>query len=265
MKISPIPAQIWRHQALGLTLLLVVASTLSSCSAPAKSVNDQAKVDPQLEKQVLEIIRKNPQAIIESVQAYQEQQQENLKAEREKFITTMKTDPSKSIGDSPWMGSPDKKIVLLEFSDFQCPFCSRAHKTTKEFMAKYKDKVTLAYKHLPLTEIHTEALPAARASWAAHQQGKFWEYHDALFEQQDKLGEDLYISIAKKLGLDLDKFNKDRASDAALKAIEKDTEIASNLGITGTPFFLMNGESFSGAVDITEMEKILARVSGATK
>ena len=101
----------------------------------------------------------------------------------------MTTNPKSAIGDSPSTGSASQQIVLLEFSDFQCPFCARAHDTVKQFMAKNQDKVTLAYKHFPLTSIHPQAMPAAKAAWAAQQQGKFWEYYSALFEGQKQLGD----------------------------------------------------------------------------
>jgi protein-disulfide isomerase len=209
----------------------------------------------------LQIIRENPQAILESVQAYQQQQQEALKAARQSFFDQMKSSPKSVIGDSPSMGSASQQIVLLEFSDFQCPFCAKAHDTVKQFMAKHQDKVTLAYKHFPLTSIHPQALPAAKAAWAAQQQGKFWEYYNALFEGQKQLGEEFYGSIAQKLNLKLDKFNADRNSPAAEAAIQKDLQLAQSLGIEGTPFFIMNGKTFSGAIELAEMESILASIS----
>jgi len=173
----------------------------------------------------------------------------------------MNSSPKSAIGDSPTTGAASQQIVLLEFSDFQCPFCARAHDTVKQFMAKHQDQVTLAYKHFPLTSIHPQALPAAKAAWAAGQQGKFWEYYSALFEGQKQLGEDLYPAIAQKLNLKLDKFNTDRNSQSAEAAIQKDLQLAQSLGIEGTPFFIMNGKTFSGAIELAEMENILASVS----
>jgi protein-disulfide isomerase len=197
---------------------LLLGCTLAGClvfigCSPAQSAAGNS-VDPKLKEQVLQIIRENPQAILDSVQAYQQQQQQSLKAAQESFLQEMKTNPKSAIGDSPSTGSASQQIVLLEFSDFQCPFCARAHDTVKQFMAKHQDKVTLAYKHFPLTSIHPQALPAAKAAWAAQQQGKFWEYYSALFEGQKQLGEPLYASIAQKLNLKLDKFNTDRNSPA---------------------------------------------------
>jgi protein-disulfide isomerase len=126
-------------------------------------------------------------------------------------------------------------------------------------MAKHQNEVTLVYKHFPLTSIHPQALSAAKAAWAANQQGKFWQYNDALFTQQDKLGEELYLEIAQSLNLDLEQFNRDR--NVADTAITQDMQLAEKLGVTGTPFFVMNEEIFSGAMQLSNMEKVLARVS----
>lgn len=242
-----------------LIAIFSMVIAISGCNSSAQSTNNLT--NPELEKQVLQIIRDNPEVIIESVQAYQQEQQQQKQASQQEILQQFKDNPQEQIGDSPTFGSTAQKIVLYEFSDFQCPFCAKAQENLKEFMDKNQDRVTLVFKHLPLTRIHPQAIPAAKASWAAQQQGKFWEYHDALFEQQDKLGEELYLEIANNLGLDVDKFNSDRQSEAATTSIEKDVKLAQKLGVSGTPFFVMNGETFSGAVKLSQMEETLAKVS----
>lgn len=239
--------------------ILTVSIAISGCSSSVQSANEQ--VTPELEKQVLQIIRNHPEVIIESVQAYQQEQKQQLQANQTEILEELKTNPEKMIGDSPTLGSNSQKIVLFEFSDFQCPFCAKVQGNLKEFMNKHQDRVTLVFKHLPLSRIHAEAIPAAKAAWAAQEQGKFWEYHDALFKQQDKLGEELYLKIANSLNLDLEKFNRDRNSDRAIAALEADVKMAQKFGVSGTPFFIMNGETFSGAVEISEMEKVLNKIS----
>ena len=124
-------------------------------------------------------------------------------------------------------------------------------------MDKHGDEVTLVYKHFPLFTIHPQALPAAKASWAAQQQGKFWDYYDALFEQQDNLGEDFYIELAEDLDLDMEQFERDRNSRNADLAIEKDMELAQEIGIQGTPLFIFNGQVFSGAIPLSTLEEAL--------
>lgn len=213
----------------------------------------------QLEQQVMQIIREHPEVILESLQAYQKQQREQIQQAQQAFVQSMKTNPQAVIDESPTTGAAESKILLVEFSDFECPYCAQAHKTLKKFMAKHKDQVTLVYKNFPLISIHAQALPAAQAAWAAQKQGKFWEYEDALFTHQKQLGEALYLKIANNLNLDVEKFNGDRPF--AVAAIGKDIELAQKLGLSGTPLFVMNGETLSGAVQLSDMENALARVS----
>lgn len=244
--------------------LMLLCMGLNSCSIPSQANNKQA-TDPELEAKVLQIIRKNPQIVLESVQAYQKEKQEKQQKAQKEFVEGMKTNPKSVIGESPTTGAKTQNIVLLEFSDFQCPYCSKTHQTLKQFLAKNQDKVTLVYKHLPLTQIHSEAMPAAKAAWAAGQQGKFWEFHDALFTQQEKLGEPLYTATAKTLNLDIKKFDEDRKSKTAADAIQKDVTMAETLGINGTPFLIMNGEAISGGAQVAELEALLAQVSKPSK
>lgn len=236
-----------------VTIFSIACMVLTGCS------NGISNNQP-LEEQVLQIIRENPEVIIDSVQAYQKAEEDKVRSSRQEFLQQMQTNPAEIIGNSPTFGAQEQKIVLVEFSDFQCPFCSRAHDTVKAFMDKHQDEVTLTYKHLPLKSIHAEALPAAKAAWAAQQQGKFWQYHDALFEQQEQLGEELYVAIADNLNLEMEQFNRDRNSKEAETAINQDTQLALKLGINGTPFFFLNQEAFSGDVAVPEMEQILAKV-----
>jgi protein-disulfide isomerase len=233
--------------AIGMICLLLV------WSLPAQAAS---RIDPQLEQQVLQIIREHPEAIIESVQVFQQQQQQKLNQVRQEFLQDLKTNPQTVIGESPITGSTNSKTLLLEFSDFECPYCAEAHKTLKQLLAKYPDKVKLVYKNLPLTSIHSQALPAAAAAWAAYQQGKFWEYQDALFTNQKKLGDALYLDIAKNLNLDLAKFKRDQ--NLAATAITKDVQLAEKLAVAGTPFFVISSPTISRVVQLSDIENILA-------
>jgi protein-disulfide isomerase len=228
-------------------------------SPPQIALDGTVKVSPQLEQQILEVMRRNPAVMLEVLQKYAiEQQQKELKAQAE-ALKQARRNVKATIGNSPVIGAADRRIVMVEFSDFQCPFCATAYQNVKQFMAKHKDKVTLVYKHFPLTQIHVEAFPAARAAWAADRQGKFWEYHDALFTNQAKLGESFYLETATKLKLDLGKFNIDRK--AADTAIVKDFKLGRDLGVDGTPTFILNGEVVSGAATLADLEAALAKVS----
>ncbi|MEM9544193.1 MAG: DsbA family protein [Cyanobacteria bacterium P01_E01_bin.42] len=235
------------------TLLLVCLWCLGFLSDASPALAD---VSQQLEKQVLSIIRNHPEAIIESVQEYQRQQQQEQEKQQKAVLQQMKVDPQAFIGDSPTRGSRDEKIVLFMFSDFQCPFCAVANETVKEFMDIYGDRVTLVYKHLPLS-IHPQAPGAAKAAYAAGQQGRFWQYYDSLFAHQKELGEELYRELAEELDLDLEQFDRNRNSAAAREAIAADVKLAQSLLIQGTPFFALNGKSLSGAVPLKTFESAL--------
>lgn len=193
-----------------------------------------------LEQQVLQIIRNHPEVIIESVQTYQQNQKQAQQQAQQAAIQKLK--PNTLVGTSPTIGAQNSPNLLVEFSDFQCPFCAQAASDVQAFLQQNSDQFTFTYKHLPLQAIHKQALPAAQAAWAAQQQGQFWPYHDALFARQDELGDKLYTDIAQQLQLDLAQFDRDRNSDAALKAINSDLDLAQSIGITGTPFFALNGQ-----------------------
>ena len=142
-------------------------------------------------------------------------------------------------------GDKDAEVVLIKFSDFECPYCAIAAANVKPFTAE-RDDVLYIYKNLPLTRIHPEAMPAAKAAWAAGQQDKFWIYHDGLFAFQDKLGEDYYVELAEQVGLDMEQFERDRNSPDAQAAIDKDIELAESLQIQGTPTFFLNEYQLPG-------------------
>lgn len=248
-----------RLQPYLLSVLVALLLVVTSCVSSGQTASAQLS-DAQFETKVLEIIRKNPQVILDSVQSYQRSQAQKEENLRDQVLSQIRQEPRLLIRNSPVTGSASQKIVMAEFSDFECPFCARATSVIKDFMAKNKNDVTLVFKHFPLSEIHAQAEPAALAAWAATQQGKFWEYHDALFEQQSRLGEDLYLELASKLNLDIERFNRDRKSDAAKEAIKKDLELGKSLGIRGTPSYVVNGVFFSGIPDPNDLEALVAQL-----
>ncbi len=235
---------------------IVLSFLLLSCTQIP--VQAEGKLDPKFEKQVLEVLRKNPEVLLDTLRKYQQQEQLKAQKAQQAAFQKFKTDPKFAIGQSPTYGNG--QLLLVEFSDFQCPYCASARKTLKVFADKYPDRIKLVYRHFPLTQIHDEALPAAKAAWAAQQQGKFWEYHDALFDQQKSLNEAAFTAIAKTLGLDLAKFDRDRKSPQAAQAIEADQKLGESIGIEGTPFMIFNGEPLSGAVPVSELDKRLTAV-----
>ena len=154
-------------------------------------------------------------------------------------------------------GSSDASITIVEFSDFQCPFCLQAYTMIKGLLAKYDGKVKLAYRDLPLQPIQPGTHGSAEASRCAGEQGKFWEYHDLLFENQDYFGNDAFQEYAESLQLDTEQFTTCLESDKFQPQIQEDFQEAVRLGIKGTPFFFINGVPVNGAQPTPVFEEII--------
>ena len=176
----------------------------------------------------------------EEQQALAEQQE--VQRMEEQFENPVKID----VAGSPVIGKENAPITVVEVSDFQCPFCKRGNQVMKDLLKEYPDDVKIVFKHLPLP-FHQQAKPAAVAAIAAQQQGKFWEFHDELFENQESLTEAKFIEIATKLELDVDKFKKDMNNEAYEKQVADDMAVATQLGVRGTPGFFVNGVQVRGA------------------
>jgi len=173
-----------------------------------------------------------------------------------------------SMGEDPAKGSAAAPITIVEFSDFQCPYCARVNPTIKQVEEKYGDKVRLVFRDFPLVQIHRDAAKAAEAGECAHEQGKFWEMHDKLFANQSKLQVEAMKQTATEIGLDAEKFNQCMDSSKYAAEVQKDVDEGSRYGVTGTPAFFINGRMLSGAQPLeafTEMiDEELARVQPTT-
>jgi protein-disulfide isomerase len=154
------------------------------------------------------------------------------------------------------LGPANAPVELIEFSDFECPFCLRAHPIVKQVMAAYGDRVRLVYRHYPLQQ-HPNARPAAEAALCAHDQGKFWPYHDRLFGDQSKLGEAGLKQAAADLGLDTGRFNTCLDSHTHRNVVDADIQAANSAGVTGTPTFFINGRYLSGAPPFEDFKRII--------
>ena len=162
-------------------------------------------------------------------------------------------------------GNAKAPVMIVEFSDYQCPYCHQIEPTVKKLLAKYGDKVSLSYRDFPLTAIHSQAMIAAEASRCALEQGKFWEYHDQLFTASS-LEKNSLIEYAKNLKLDDKQFESCLTSEKYKADIEKDEQDGRSVGVNGTPGFFINGVSVSGARPESEFAQIiddeLSRKSG---
>ncbi|HYX91450.1 MAG TPA: thioredoxin domain-containing protein, partial [Myxococcaceae bacterium] len=149
--------------------------------------------------------------------------------------------------------------------DFQCPFCSRAAGTVGQVLENYPGKVRVVFRHFPL-EFHKQAPKAAEAAMCAQEQGKFWEYHDLLFKNQDKLMPEDLKQHAQALGMDMAKFDQCFSSGKYAEVVKKDMEAGQKAGVTGTPAFFINGMMISGAQPIDEFKRLIdAELSAVAK
>jgi protein-disulfide isomerase len=166
-------------------------------------------------------------------------------------------------------GPADAKVTVVEFSDFQCPFCQRAKPVLDEIATRHPNDVRIVYRHLPLDSLHPRARPSAEAAACAADGNKFWEYHDKLFANNRALGEEELRKYAAEVGLDAAAFDQCLKSRKYKDAVEADVQEAKKIGITGTPAFVVNGILMTGlqtadALDVVIKEELGQTGAGAT-
>lgn len=162
------------------------------------------------------------------------------------------------VGDSPFVGAADAKVTIVEFSDFQCPFCSRGAGIIEEVKKKYGDKVKIVFKNFPLP-FHKQAPLAAEAALCAEAQkkGNFWKMHDLMFADQQGLKESALVEKAKKVGADEAAFKKCLASRKFKKAVDADIELGKSVGVKSTPNFFVNGQMINGAQPLEVFSELI--------
>jgi protein-disulfide isomerase len=162
-----------------------------------------------------------------------------------------------AIAGRPSKGPIDAPVTIAEFSDFECPFCRALFPTLKRIEQDYKDKVRIVYLQFPLVSLHTRARKAAEASLCAYEQNKFWELHDAMFNDQQNLGVDDLKQKAAKLSLDMKAFNSCLESGKYLTEIQGDVAEGVRVGVSGTPAMFINGRLIVGAQPYAEIQKVI--------
>ena len=188
-----------------------------------------------------------------------------LEALRKRWTITMNLSPPVFIselddGVSPVKGATNPLVTIVEFSDFECPFCNQVQPMLKQVMEAYGKDVRLVFKHLP-SEGHRNSLPAARAAYCAAEQDRFWQFHDALFASEN-LSPPVFEKIASDLGLGLPKFQECLNSEQSRLAIVKDLEAARLYRIDSTPSFIVNGKLIKGAVSFVDFQRIIEQELG---
>ncbi len=175
------------------------------------------------------------------------------------ITSTTKADPKILFrSDSDKLGSASAKVTLVEFSDYQCPACGAAYPIIKQIINDYKDKVLFVYRNFPLS-IHQNSKIAAEAAEAAGAQGKYWQMHDMLFENQSAWSSssnplDMFTEYAKSIGLDTDKFKNDVEGNKYSDKIKADINDGVSLGVNSTPTFYLNGEKVTGLASFNDLK-----------
>ena len=155
------------------------------------------------------------------------------------------------------LGPETAAVNLVEYGDYECPFCGAAHGVTKQLVQEFGDDLRFVFRHFPLTQIHPHAALAAEAAEAAGAQGGFWRMHDLLFENQDRLSPQDVLVYARMLGLDLDRFMSDLRDHVHAPKVREDFRSGVRSGVNGTPTFFINGERYEGPHDFESMSAAL--------
>lgn len=227
-------------------LFAVLLAGFVVMSAPL-SAAEESLSDPQAEevrKLVRETLMKNPEIIIEAMEAYQARMEEETQARQKQQLSALE-DLLYNAAESPVIGNPKGDVELIEFFDYQCGYCKRVYKDMMEAVnADGNVKVIMKEFAIlgPVSEI------AARVALAAEQQGKYEIIHDALMTSKGRLSEDKVFALAQELGLDMEKLRTDMQGESVSTEINRNRQIAQMLGITGTPAFIIGDNVIPGAV-----------------
>jgi protein-disulfide isomerase len=160
--------------------------------------------------------------------------------------------------DDHVLGRPNAPVNLIEYGDYECPFCARAKVQIDEALRRVGDHVCFAYRHFPLTVPHPHALLAAQAAEAASAQDRFWPMHTLLYEHRDALGLDRLLTYAAALGLDVERFATELRGRTHLKRVQKDVQSGLRSGVHGTPTFFVNGRLHEGGWSADALAQALA-------
>jgi protein-disulfide isomerase len=250
---------------------LAIAQTAGIRGTPNFLINGRNLAGAQPFERFEEIVRAEVEATKKLIaegkslpEAYAARLEENLKppAAQPERRTPPQPDPNAKmavpLGDSPAKGGAEPLVVIVEFSSYQCPFCGRVRATTSQLLEEYGDDVGFVFKQRPLA-FQQLSDPAARAALAARRQGKFWEFHNKLFDNQREISTDNFAVWAGELGLDVDKFKADMESDEVKAELQADVALGDRLAAQGTPHFFINGYRLRGAQPLPAFKAIIDR------
>lgn len=252
-------------KALNGIMALLVGCAIAGCAPSAPQLKKIMEENPDI---LYGVIQKDPKKFLDVVneaaskareQAESSYAEDEKKAREEEFKNPKKPELG---GDRAFSGTDGAPVTIVEYSDFQCPYCQKGHATMKEVVAAYPGKVKVIFKDMPIERIHPLARPASDMyeAIALQDKAKATKFKDYVFENQDKLnagGEKFIEEAAKKSGANVAKAKTDSKGDAVKARIEADKAEGEKFGFTGTPGYLVNGVSLKGAYPIEEFKKII--------
>jgi protein-disulfide isomerase len=272
-------AEAQRHQVLEGTLAKMVQDKIVAAEAKQRGVTSEELIAAEVTSKIAEVTDADVDAFYTEKQAQIRRPKEQVAPQIKQFLASQRHDevygkfldglekkfevvvllepPRKEVAPTgPAKGPADAPITIVEFSDFECPFCSRVVPTLDKVREEYGDKVRLVFRQFPLS-IHPNAQKAAEASLCADEQGKFWEMHDKMFADQKGLAVDSLKAKAAELGLDGDSFNQCLDTSEYAEAVKADLKAGAVAGVSGTPAMFVNGIFISGAVPYEQVAKVI--------
>ena len=198
-------------------------------------------------------------------------QNQKLAARREAFLESLRSQArvvihltapptfraEVSVAGAPFKGVTTAPVTIVKFEDFHCPFCQRTQETFAQLLARYGDRLKLVHRDFPIDTLHPEARRAHEAARCAHEQGKFWPYHDRLYANAPKASPEHLKAYAREVGLDLPAFEQCFTSRRYEAAVQQDVNEGNRLGVSGTPTFFINGRALSGAQPIEPFVQVI--------
>jgi protein-disulfide isomerase len=247
-----------------LTVAVLSCTVVQARDITGKELENALKKNPAI---LIEAIRANKQAVFdiikqESIEDQARQQAQTQEAERRAFEESFKNPFKPAIDDKTRIrGALNAKYTLVEYADFQCPYCLNGYRNVEALRKQHGADIRFVFKHLPLP-FHPLAMPSALWMEAIAMQSpdKAWQFHDMLFENQDKLGVEFFKQTAKELGLDVAQAEKDADSQVAKNRVAADMAEAGKFGFNGTPGFLLNGIPVKGAYPVEYFEDIIKKL-----
>ncbi|OLE83407.1 MAG: hypothetical protein AUG07_08280 [Acidobacteria bacterium 13_1_20CM_2_60_10] len=214
-----------------------------------------------------EEVKPQLQQNLKRAKVQQARQDYYVRLQQQAKVSILLKPPRVEVGYDPARirGNPKARVMIVEFSDFQCPYCSQAQSTLKNLLAKHEGQLALAFRDFPVQRTHPQAESAAEAARCAGDQGKFWEYHDLLFSNQNKLDLSGLLEKARTLKLDEKQFESCLSGEKYKAQIQQDSQDGLRAGVTGTPGFFINGIYVDGAQQETVFEQAIHEALSAAQ